>query len=185
MLSRLDAPLCLTMQFNHLSMSTKPQAFEPLTSNTHRMAVVMQHTCNIGDMVAHDVFMLLNCWNFPPPLPSCLLFLRLSTQLPGIMRASSSFAVTQMELWPYGTSEARASPYRQSHHTVRRCRHTHTHTSCVRNHFLIYSLFCLQYIFCGLREIFMQKLFEGTRNFLRVNTGYTLINNNLIFTRIL
>ena len=63
------------------------------------------------------------------PPASFLSFPRRSTQLPGITRASSSFAVTQMELWPYGTSEARANPYRQSPHTVRSWSHTHTHTN--------------------------------------------------------
>lgn len=81
------------------------------------------------------------------PPASCMSFPRRSTQLPGITRASSSFAVTQMELWPYGTSEARASPYRQSPHMVRRWKHTqiqtHTHTQCLKslpNSLIYYSL---------------------------------------------
>lgn len=62
-------------------------------------------------------------WSLPVALSST----RPSTRSPGTTKASSSFAVTQTELWPYGTWEAKASRSRQSHHTVRTWRHSHTH----------------------------------------------------------
>lgn len=102
------------------SVSTRGQRFNTHMNTAAHMAAVIQPTCSIS-----WCFLPVNRW-LPPAF--FLLFPRRSTQLPGITRASSSSAVTQTELWPYGTSEARASPSRQSPRMVRRWTRTNTHT---------------------------------------------------------
>lgn len=88
-------------------------------------------------------FFLAPCRDTDPSLPAVLSSTRPSTRSPGTTRASSSFAVTQTELWPYGTWGAKASRYRQSPHMVRTRKHTHaqTHTQIhIYHHFLFF--FC-------------------------------------------